>query len=146
MGPNVVYRGPADRTPKTVNDRRVLAALLPGIFVENVGANLAPLTSIEDGKRPLVLGIADYVGQHPDTAYAAGDTAVAYEPNPNEAYSVRFAAGAYALGDPLTIGAGGQVAAAAAGDVVVAYFDDAPGTLGAGERADVRIANFHTAA
>lgn len=144
-GPNVVYRGPADRTPKTVNDRRVTGALLPGSFVEDSGTNLVQLTTAV-AKRPLVLGIQDYVGQHPDTAYVSGDTGVAYEPNPNEVYSARMAAGTYAVGAPLTIGAAGRLTAAGAGTVVVAFFDDTPGARAAGDRADVRIANSYTAA
>lgn len=144
-GPNVIYRGPADRTPKTVNDRKVAAALLPGVFVEDNGTNLVVLTT-SVGKRPLVLGIADYVGQHPDTAYAAGETAVAYEANPNDVFSARLAAATYTANQPLTIAANGYLAAAAAGDVVVAFFDGTPGAVTAGARADVRIANSYTAA
>lgn len=144
-GPNVIYRGPADRTPKTGNDRRVSGALLPGTFVEDNGTNLVQLTTAV-GKRPLVLGIQDYIGQHPDTAYVSGDTGVAYEPNPNEVYSARLAAGTYAANAPLTIAAAGRLAAATAGTVVVAFFDGTPGTFAAGDRADVRIANAYTAA
>lgn len=144
-GPNVVYRGPADRTPKTVNDRRVSGALLPGTFVEDNGTNLVQLTTAV-AKRPLVLGIQDYVGQHPDTAYTTGDTGVAYEPNPNEVYSCRLAAGTYAANAPLTVAAAGRLAAAGASSVVVAFFDDVPGAFVAGARADVRIANSYTAA
>ncbi|MFN4062350.1 MAG: hypothetical protein ACK4IA_16575 [Paracoccus hibiscisoli] len=144
-GPNVVYRGPADRTPTTVNDRKVSGALLPGTFVEDNGTNLVQLTTAV-AKRPLVLGIQDYVGQHPDTAYASGDTGVAYEPNPNEVYSCRLAAGTYAANAPLTIGALGRLTAATAGSVVVAFFDGVPGAVTAGARGDVRIANSYTAA
>lgn len=144
-GPNVIYRAPADRTPKTVNDRKVSGVLLPGTFVEDNGANLVQLTTAV-GKRPLVLGIQDYVGQHPDDAYVTGTTGVAYEPNPNEVYSCALAAGTYAANAPLTIGAAGRLTAATAGSVVVAFFDGTPGTFAAGARADVRIANSYTAA
>lgn len=142
-GPNVIYRGPSDRTPKTVNDRKVTGALLPGSFVEDTGTALVALTTAL-AKRPLVLGIQDYIGQHPDTAYVSGDSAVAYEPNPNEVYSARLAAATYTANQPLTIGASGRLTAATAASVVVAFFDGTPGAFAADARADVRIANSYT--
>ena len=101
-GPNVIYRGPADRTPKTVNDRRVSGALLPGTFVEDNGTNLVQLTTAV-GKRPLVLGIQDYIGQHPDTAYVSGDTGLTYDMQlVHELYKPEI--GIVCIGDRFTMG------------------------------------------
>lgn len=151
-GPNVIYRGPATDTPVTVNNLPVGAAsMLPGTIVVVSGSKLVA-AGADPALRPLVLGIADYVGQDPDTAYsyAAGppikaDTGVGYEARPNDVFSVRMAAGTYTAGQALTFAASGRLAAASATeDRVAAYFADEPGTLSAGDRADVIIANSFT--
>lgn len=150
-GPNVIYRGPATDTPITVNNLPVAAAdMLPGTIVVVSGGALTT-AGADPVLRPLVLGVADYVGQDPDTAYqydsegSSGDTGVAYEARPNDVFSVRMAAGTYTAGQALTFAANGRLAAAAATeDRVAAYFADKPGTLTAGDRADVIIANSFT--
>lgn len=139
MSGNVIYRGPIDRQPRTIN-KPVSGAYLPGTFVEDAGAALAQITTAL-ATRPLLLSNADFVGQTIDTAYTSGDTGVAYELEPGQAYQAALAAATYAKNDPLTISASGRLAAAATGDKVVAFFDDTPGAFTAGQLADVVIAD-----
>lgn len=142
MAGNVIYRGPNDRQPRTIN-RDVSGALLPGTFVEDTGAALAQLTTAL-AKRPLILAPADFAGQDIVTAYTSGNTGVAYELEPGQVYQARLAAASYAKGAPLTVAASGRLAAATAGTVVVAFFDDTPRAYAAGDLADVVIANSYT--
>ena len=124
MAGNVIYRGPIKDEPETVSDKTVAGAYLPGILVTESASALTVAT-----------------------AYASGDTGVAYRPRPGEIYQVRVAATTYAKSDPLTVGASGYLEDAAAGERVLAFFEDTPGAYSAGDLADVRIANsFNIAA
>lgn len=143
MAAKVIYRGPINEQPRTLN-LPVAGALLPGSMVEQSSTDtLAQLTTAV-GKRPLVLSNLEFKGQDIATAYTSGDTGVAYEPRPNEQYQVRVAAATYATGAALTIAASGRLAAATAGTVVVAFFTGTPGAYAAGDLADVTIANAFT--
>ena len=82
MSGNVIYRGPIDRQPRTIN-KPVSGAYLPGTFVEDTGSALTQITTAL-AKRPLLLSNADFVGQTIDTAYTSGDTGVAYELEPGQ--------------------------------------------------------------
>lgn len=144
MAGNTIFRGPYSVTPEAFN-REVSGAYLPGTFVEDTGSALTQLTTAV-AKRPLILGNADYAGQDVATAYASGDTGVAYTLVPGMKFSVAMAAATYAANAPLTIGASGRLTAATAGSVVVAWFNDTPGAYTAGQLADVIIANSYTAA
>lgn len=139
MAGNVIYRGPVDRQPHTVN-KEVGGAYLPGTFVEDTGSALSQITTAL-AKRPLILSNAEFIGQDIATAYTSGDTGVAYELEPGQVYQARLAAATYAKGAPLTIAASGRLAAATAGTRVVAHFDDTPGAFTAGQLADVVIAD-----
>lgn len=139
MAGNVIYRGPVGRQPRTIQ-KEVAGAYAVGTFVEETATTLAQITTAL-AKRPLLLGNADYAGQDIATAYASGDTGVAYELEPGQVYQAALAAATYAKGAPLTIAASGRLAAATAGTRVVAYFDDAPGAYTAGQLADVVIAD-----
>ncbi len=55
-----------------------------------------------------------------------------------------MAAATYTYGQKLSVGAGGRLEAAATGDLVVAYFDQAGAVLAAGDLADVVIAAPYT--
>lgn len=142
MMPNAIYRGPFDRQPITVQ-RKVSGAYKPGSFVEDTGSALTQITTAL-AKRPLILGVQDYLGQDPATDYVSGDTGVAYELEPGQTYQARMAAATYAVGAPLTIGASGRLTAASAATVVVAFFAGPAGAVAADALADVRIANFYT--
>lgn len=142
MAGNVIYRGPNDRQPHTIQ-KEVAGAYVVGTFVEETATTLAQITTAL-AKRPLILGNAEYAGQDIATAYTSGDTGVAYVPEPGQVYQARVAAATYAKGAPLTIAASGRLAAATAATVVVAFFDDTPGAYSAGDLADVVIANSYT--
>lgn len=137
---NTIFRGPAGNNPRTVN-LPVAGAYLPGIMVTASATALTVATAASMEARLLVLGNADYVGQDLATAYASGDTGVAYEAQPGETYQVRLGAATYTANQMLTIGASGYLVAATAGDVVYAYFKGTAGAVTAGTLTDVEIAN-----
>ena len=147
MAGNVIYRGPIKDEPETVSDKAVAGAYSPGILVtEGASAfTVATASNMEDDL--LILSNRRFMEQDVTTAYASGDTGVAYRPRPNEVYQVRLASATYAKGDTLTIGASGYLTKTSTADRVIATFDDTPGAFAAGALADVRIANgFLTAA
>ena len=140
MAANVIYRGPIDATPASVN-LPVAGAYLPGILVTENGTNLTVATALDIEGELLVLSNLAFKDQDLTTAYTTGATGVAFRPAPNEVYQVRLAAATYAKGDTLTIGASGYLAKTTTGQRVIAYFDGTPGAVTAGTLADVRIAN-----
>lgn len=150
---NRIYTGPQDRQPKTISNRTCAASLLPGTFVSILIATVAQATA-PSGVRLGLLGERDMysTGQLDandplKTAYASGDTAVVYELEPGQRYMAAVAAATYTNGQELTVGAAGRLVAAAAGNVVVAYYDG-PNSVArsAGDLVDVSIANFYTKA
>lgn len=149
---NRIFRtGGVTPRPRTITDKTLAAALLPGTFVL-VGATQLTQAAAVGGGRLAVLGDRDYysslgINASTDpllTPYKAGESGVAYLPKPDEEYLCAMAAGTYTYGQELTVGAAGRLTAAAAGDVVVAHFDQAGKTVAAGELADVVIANSYT--
>lgn len=148
MAGNAIFRYPTEKQPTTVSDKPVAGAYLPGTFVEETATQLVQVTAntAAAGKLPLLLTNRDYYGQDKDTAYASGDTGVAYELEPGFIVQARLAAGSYTYNQPLTIGASGRLVAAVAANVVVAFFSDTPGAYAAGALADVTIANSYNAA
>lgn len=145
MAGNVIYRGPVTSgwQPRTVTDKTVAGAYLPGTFVEEAASTLVQLTTAL-AKLPMILSNMDFKDQDIDTAYASGDTGVAYHLEPGQIYQARLAAATYAKDAPLTIGAAGRLTAATAATPVVAFFSDTPGAYSAGDLADVVIANTYT--
>lgn len=150
--PALIYRGPHNKQPRTVSDKAVAGAYLPGTFVTEGVTTLTQATA--PGARLRLLSHRDYyaaMGSHFDnsdplkTAYAANDSGVAYVLEPGQQYQAAMAAGTYTFGHPLTVGAAGRLTAAVAGNVVVAFADKAI-TVAAGDLLDVEIANFYTAA
>ena len=141
MAGNVIYRGPVTSgwQPRTVSDKTVAGAYLPGTFVEEAASTLVQLTTAL-GKLPMILSNLEFKDQDIDTAYTSGDTGLAYHLEPGQVYQARLAAATYAKDAPLTIGASGRLTAATAGTVVVAFFSDTPGAYSAGDLADVVIA------
>lgn len=142
MSGNVIFRGPTEKQPITVSDKLVAGAYLPGVFVEVTATQLALITTAI-AKRPLLLSNREFYDQDIETAYASGDTGVAYELEPGMVFQARVAAATYAKNAPLTIGASGYLVAATTGTVVVAFFDDTPGAKSAGALVDVVIANSY---
>lgn len=141
MAGNVIYRGPVTSgwQPRTVSDKTVAGAYLPGTFVEEAADTLVQLTTAL-AKLPMILSNVEFKDQDINTAYTSGDTGVAYHLEPGQVYQARLAAATYAKDAPLTIGASGRLTAATAGTVVVAFFSDTPGAYSAGDLADVIIA------
>lgn len=139
MAGNVIYRGPIQKEPQTIN-LPVAGAYLPGTFVTSDGAQLTQAAAADMGEKLYLLGNMRFKDQDIATAYTSGDTAVAYEVLPGEVYQARLAAATYAKGDKLTIGASGRLTkVATAGDVTVAYFSDTGAAYSAGDAADVII-------
>jgi hypothetical protein len=136
---NRVFRAPIDRQFQTVN-LPVTGALLPATWVENTGAALVALTTAVD-KLPMILANVEFKDQDITTAYTSGDTGVAIYVQPNDVVVSAMAAATYAKGDPLTIAAAGRLAAAATGNPIVAFYDGVAGAVGAGDLADVIVAN-----
>lgn len=145
MAGNVIYRGPvtSGSQPRTVTNKPVAGAYLPGTFVEETATALAQLTTAL-AKLPMILGNQGFKDQDIATVYASGDSGVAYHLEPGQVYQARLAAATYAKDAPLTIGASGRLTAATAATPVVAFFSDAPGAYAAGALADVVIANTYT--
>jgi len=147
-----IYTGPQHRQPKTITNRTVSGALLPGTAV-TVGATALTQATAPNASRIALLADRDFysAGQLDandplKVAYASGDTGVAYELEPGQRYMWAMAAGTYTNGQELTIAAAGRLAAAATTNVVIAYYDGTGATLSAGDLADVAIANFYTKA
>lgn len=149
----LIYRGPHDRHPRTVSDKPVAAALLPGTFVTEGASSLAQATAFGPMVRLLAhrdfYAVAGSWFNDSDplkTAYAANETGVAYILEPGQQYQAAVAAGNYTFGQALTIGAAGRLTAAAAGNVVVAYAAKAVAGAAAGDLLDIEIANFYVMA
>jgi hypothetical protein len=138
---NVIYRHPVNQEPETVSDMTVAGAYLPGILVTEDGDEMTVATGADIEAELLILSNRPFYDQDITTAYASGDTGVAYRPKAGEVYQVRLAAATYAKGDPLTVGASGYLEAAASGERVLAYVAGTADAISAGALADVRIAN-----
>ena len=137
---NVIYRGPAEREPETLNIV-IGAALQPGVAVRKTAGALVAAT-VATG-RVFILGNRRFYDQSTEDAYLVGETAVAYRLEPEQEYQAELAAAAYTEGQALTVGAAGVLKAAASGDVVLFYFDGAGRTLAAQGPADVVVANAY---
>lgn len=155
---NTIYRGPADRQPKTVSNRTVSGALLPGTFVFIGATQFTQATAVSGGRLALLANRDFYspMGAHFDatdpmtTPYTSGETGVAYEMEPGQVYQIAAAAATYTNGQELTAAASGRVAAAASTNVVIGHVDLGAGVssrvVAAGEQIDVVIANRYTKA
>lgn len=150
--PNLIYRGPHDKHPRTVSDKPVAGAYLPGTFVTEGATTLTQAAAF--GPKVRLLAHRDFYAAPNSwfnandplkTAYAANETGVAYVLEPGQQYQAAMVAGNYTYGQALTIGAAGRLTAAAAGNVVVAYADKAA-NVAAGDLLDVEIANHYAVA
>lgn len=140
-------------TVRTISDKTVSGALLPGTMVF-VGATQLTQAAAPTGGRLAILGDREYyaaggVSLATDplmTPYASGDSGIAYLPTPDEEFAVALAAATYTYGQELTVAASGRLAAAASGNVVVAHYDQAGKAVSAGELCDVVWAASYTKA
>ena len=150
--PYSIYAGPVDRKPIVISDKTAGASgLLPGTWVTEGATSVTQATAI--GPMVRLLDQRDYYSQGQfdandplKTAYASGDTGIAYVLEPGQRYLVAVAAATYTFGQELTVAASVRLAAATTGNIVFAHFDQAGGTLAAGDLADVCIANSYTKA
>ena len=155
---NTVFRGPADRQPKTISDRTVNGALLPCTFVHVGATQFAQATAISGGRLALLsnrdfynpMGSAFDSSDPLTTAYTSGETGIAYELEPGQVYQIAAAAATYTNGQEVTVGASGRIAAAASAGVVVGHVDLGAGVssvvASAGQLVDVVVANRYTKA
>ncbi len=150
MSGNRIYRGPTDRQPVTISDKTVAAALLPGTFVVEGASSFSQATAPQGMVR--LLSNRDFysIGQLDAVdpllqAYTSGDTALAYKVEPGQEYQAAVAAATYTFGQELTIAAAGRLAAAATGNLVVAFAREA-GAKSAGALIDIEIAGFYAKA
>lgn len=148
--PSRIYRGPADRQPKTISDKTLAGAYLPATFVTEGASTLTQATAFAANLR--LLGNRDFYSEGAFTAtdplltaYASGDTGVAYVLEPGQQYQAAVAAATYTWGQELTVAASGRLAAASSGNVVVAYSRSA-GAKSAGDLIDIEIANHYAKA
>lgn len=142
MVAHVIYRGPAEREPETIN-LPVAGDYQPGVVVKKNTTGGVTVATDATG-RLLILGNRRFIGQDINTAYAANETGVQYRVEVDQEYNVRLAAAAYTIGQELTVGAGGVLKAASADDIVVATFDEKAGrTLATAGFADVVIVNSY---
>lgn len=138
---NVIYRGPAEREPETLN-LPVTGAYLPGTFVRKAATGKV-VTAADATGRLLLLSNPRYLERDINTAYAADETGIQYRLEPEQEYQALAAIGNYADQAELTVNASGQLAAATTGDIVVAFADGAKNLTGVGFL-DFVVANAYT--
>ena len=143
--PNTIYVGPNGRQPVTTDARVCAAALLPGTFVTESATQFSQLTAPGTTVIRLLSNRDFYSTGQLDandplkTAYASGDTGIAYVLEPGQRYLVAVAAATYTYGQELTIAAAGRAAAAASTNRVIAFSREA-GARNAGDLIEVEIA------
>lgn len=151
---NRIFRsGSGVPRPRTISDKTVSGALLPGTAVF-IGATQLTQATTASGGRLAILGDRDFyspqgINTNLDplmTPYVSGETGIAYLPKPDDEFAMALAAATYTTGQELTVAAAGRLAAAASGNIVVAHYDQAGKAVAAGELADVVISNFYTKA
>jgi len=148
----ILRSGSGDPRPRTISDKTLAAPLLPGTAVFIGATQLTQATAVSGGRLG-ILGDRDYysiggigIATNPlMTPYAAGESGIAYLPKPDDEFAMALAAGTYTVGQELTVGAAGRLTAAAAGNIVIAHYDQPSKTVAAGELADVVISNFYAA-
>lgn len=140
MVANVIYRGPIENEPETIN-LPVIGAYLPGSFVNITAANKLE-SAPSGGGRPLILGNRRFTGQSVLTAYVADETGVAYRLVPDDEYCAILAAATYQRNQELSI-LNGTLRKSQAGDVVNFIYNEDERTLAAAGLADVLVANSY---
>lgn len=150
MSGNRIYRGPNDRQPKTVSSKTVAGAYLPGTFVTEGATTLTQATAHAPMLR--LLGNRDFYSEGAFsstnpllTAYASGDTGVAYTLEVGQVYLIAAAAATYSYGQALAVATAGRVAAAGVSTDIVG-FSRHVGAVSAGDLIEVEIANVYRTA
>lgn len=139
MAAHVIYRGPVEREPETIN-LPVDAVTYPGEFVLS---DSTKLSIAADGFGRLLLASNRRMYTQTDLdPYAADETGIAYRLEVEQEYRARAVAATYTVGQELTVNSAGRLVAAAAGNRVVAFADVAV-VLAAVGLMDVVIANSY---
>jgi hypothetical protein len=139
-----VYLGPSGRQPVTVSDKTVAGAYLPATFVTEGASTLTQATA-PTGLLRLLANRDFYSEGHFTTtdplltAYASGDTGVAYVLETGQEYQAAAAAATYTYAQELTVGAAGRLVAAASTNVVVGFAKEA-GAKSAGDMLAFEVA------
>lgn len=142
--PNSIYVGPNGRQPVTTDARVCAAALLPGTFVSESATQFAQITAPGTTLMRLLAARDFYSTGQLDandplkTAYASGDTGIAYVLEVGQRYLVAVAAATYTYGQELTVAAAGRAAGAASTNRVVAFSREA-GAKSAGDLMEIEI-------
>lgn len=134
---NKIWRGPVHVAQPVTVTAIADAEVLPGTVVKRTGGTFQVATDAKGDI--LIVNNRSYIGEDVNKAIPSGETAEAFKPVAQYEYQGRFAAGTYAQGAALSVGASGRFKAAATGDVVVATYDGAGATLAAGQLGDVKI-------
>ncbi len=140
-----IYRG-MNPDKKTITNLKVAAGYLPGTFATASATTLTvPSSGVSTG-RLFLIGNMEFQGQSIATAYASGDTAVAFDLEPGDEFIARFDAATYAYGAELSIGTNGRLKAAASGQVVFATYTGSGVALSAGDFDDFIVINSYVKA
>jgi hypothetical protein len=140
-----VYKGPNGRQPVTTDARVCAAALLPGTFVTESATQFAQATAPGTTFLRLLADRDFYSAGQLDatdplkTAYASGDTGIAFILEPGQRYLVAVAAATYSYGQELTVGAAGRAVGAVSTNRVIAFSRES-GARSAGDLIEVEIA------
>jgi len=138
-----IYRG-VNADMKTITDKKVAGAYLPGTFCTSSATTLTQSTTAAG--RQFLLANREFMGQSIADAYPSGDTAEVYELIPKEPYVARFAAATYTFQQELTIGAAGRLVAAASTNIVVGFYAGSGVALSAGDLDDFVAADQYVKA
>ncbi len=136
---NVIYRGPIEREPQTIN-LPVSVEFKPGAFAKVASGKLA--VAGDGAGRIFLVSNRRFMEQGLSDSYAANETAVAYRLETEQEYQALAVKANYADQAELTITSGGALKVAASGEDVIAFVDGAKNiTDNAGGLLDIVIAN-----
>lgn len=136
---NVIYRGPVEREPQTIN-LPVSVEFKPGAFAKISAGKLA--VAADGAGRIFLVSNRRFMEQSINDSYAANETAVAFRLEAEQEYQALAVKANYADQAELTITSGGALKAATTGEDVIAFVDGAKNiTADAGGLLDIVISN-----
>lgn len=145
-GKNLVFSSRAAGNGKeggpTYVEGLLTGSLLPGTMVEESASGFAVYDGTTSDADPLILDINAVKQGNMSDPWTTGETAVALNPRPTQYFNVRTeAAFTGNKGDGLSINATGQVAVAAATEIIKFYLDETVAGLAADSLVRVRRAS-----
>jgi len=141
---NKIYAGPVSENLPQVQEAPAAAAIMPGCLIVRTGGNFALATDTTTGK--MFVAQDNYlIGGGVDDAYSPDETTIGMEMLDEQFFYLRFPSGVnVALDAPISTGASGKAAVAAAGDFVIGYAEEAyNNTSGQDQLVRVRAAKGH---